>query len=74
MNLPKILLRAEMIQLFHSFSKGSYCTHGGYQKALPLPSPSKNGKITGKQVLRRPGAMTSDSYEGFRLIYLVLLA
>lgn len=46
---------------------------GGYQKAFPLLSPSMNGKITGKQVLRRPGAITSDSYKGFRLIYLVLL-
>lgn len=74
MNIPKILLRAEMIQLFHSFSKGTIARTVVYQKALPPPSPSKNGKITGKQVLRRPGAMTSDSYEGFRLIYLVLLA
>lgn len=46
---------------------------GGYQKALPFPSPSKNGKITGKQVLSRPEPMTSASYEGFRVIYLMLL-
>lgn len=44
------------------------CLGGGGQKALCLLRPSKSGKITGKQVLRRPGPLTSDSYEDFRLI------
>lgn len=44
------------------------------RRLSPFRAPARMEKITGKQVLRRPGAMTSDSDKGFRLIYLMLLA
>lgn len=47
-----------MIQLFHSFNKGSPCTSRGYQKALPFPSPSKNGKNN-----RKAGPQETGGYD-----------
>lgn len=50
---------------------GDGATRLGFPQTPPWPSPGRDGKTTGKQVLRRPGALTSDLREGCRLIYLV---